>query len=181
MTIGRTRSKAGAGGTTRSWTTVASPIGDIMLVADESGLCELQLPGSFEPREDAKGGAAAGGVLTAAAAQLSEYFAGRLTQFDLPLAPQGTEFQLRVWRALRDIPYGTTESYGSVAARTGNPRAGRAVGMANNRNPIAIVVPCHRVIGANGALVGYGGGLSMKQWLLTHEAAVAERPGSGAA
>ena len=87
----------------------------------------------------------------------------------------GTAFQLQVWRALADIPFAKTESYGSVAARIGNPRASRAVGMANNKNPLAIVLPCHRVIGSNGSLVGYGGGLWMKDWLLQHEAAAAGR------
>ena len=91
------------------------------------------------------------------------------------LGPKGTEFQRRVWRALADISYGATESYGSVAARIGKPQASRAVGMANNKNPIPIILPCHRVIGSNGRLVGYGGGLSMKAWLLQHETAVAER------
>lgn len=165
----------------KSWVTVTSPIGDILLVAAESGLCELQLPGSFKPRADGGTGGAAGRVLERAVAQLSRYFAGTLRQFELPLCAEGTEFQKRVWSALCEIPYGTTESYGSVAARTGNPRAGRAVGMANNRNPIAIIVPCHRVIGSSGALVGYGGGLWMKQWLLGHERSVLERLGSGAA
>ena len=90
----------------------------------------------------------------------------------------GTAFQLQVWRALADIAYAKTESYGSVAARIGNPKASRAVGMANNKNPLAIVIPCHRVIGSDGSLVGYGGGLWMKEWLLRHEAAVFERNGA---
>ena len=118
-------------------------------------------------------------ILARAVAQLDAYFAGELTRFDLPLAPSGTAFQLRVWWALADIPYATTESYGSVAARVGKPRAGRAVGSANNKNPLAIVLPCHRVIGSNGRLVGYGGGLEMKDWLLKHEAKVAKRDGDG--
>ena len=116
--------------------------------------------------------------LAKAVEQLEAYFAGELTQFDLPLVPEGTAFQLQVWRALADIPYAKTESYGSVAARIGNPKASRAVGMANNKNPLAIVLPCHRVIGSNGGLVGYGGGLWMKEWLLQHEAAVVERNGA---
>lgn len=102
--------------------------------------------------------------------QLTAYFAGERTEFELPLAPQGTEFQHRVWAELARIPFGTTLSYGELARRIGNPNASRAVGLANGRNPISIIVPCHRVIGANGKLVGYGGGLPRKQALLAHEA-----------
>jgi methylated-DNA-[protein]-cysteine S-methyltransferase len=102
--------------------------------------------------------------------QLQAYFAGDLTDFDLPMAAHGTEFQRRVWAALCDIPYGETISYGELARRVGNPKASRAVGLANGRNPIAIVIPCHRVIGADGSLTGYGGGLERKVWLLEHEA-----------
>jgi len=108
-------------------------------------------------------------VLKEAARQLTAYFASELKEFDLPLAANGTEFQRRVWQALEDIPFGRTESYGELAARVGNPKGSRAVGLANGRNPISIVVPCHRVIGANGALTGYGGGLERKLWLLRHE------------
>jgi len=102
--------------------------------------------------------------------QLEEYFAGRRQQFDLPLAADGTTFQRMVWRQLVSIPYGDTISYGELACRIGNPRAARAVGLANGANPIPIIVPCHRVIGANGALTGFGGGLSIKQKLLALEA-----------
>ncbi|MEO7795423.1 MAG: methylated-DNA--[protein]-cysteine S-methyltransferase, partial [Thermoanaerobaculia bacterium] len=101
--------------------------------------------------------------------ELEAYFAGELREFSLALAPEGTLFRQKVWRALLDIPYGATESYGALAQRIGLPQAARAVGLANGRNPISIVVPCHRVIGKNGALVGYGGGLERKQWLLAHE------------
>lgn len=104
--------------------------------------------------------------------QLQEYFAGRRQVFDLPIARQGTEFQNRVWQALREIPFGATCSYLAIAALVGNPKAVRAVGAANGRNPIPIVVPCHRVIGAGGSLVGFGGGLERKKWLLDHEAAI---------
>ncbi len=155
------------------WTTYTAPIGDILLVADDAGLRELHLPGSFDARDASPSTAGAGAVLDDAVAQLEAYFAGELTSFDLPLSPEGTAFQRRVWRALADIGYAKTESYGSVAARIGNPRASRAVGMANNKNPLAIVLPCHRVIGSDGRLVGYGGGLWMKEWLLEHEASVA--------
>ncbi|HEV8259462.1 MAG TPA: methylated-DNA--[protein]-cysteine S-methyltransferase [Burkholderiales bacterium] len=102
--------------------------------------------------------------------QMRAYFDGRLTEFDLPLAPQGTEFQLRVWRELRGIPYGETISYAELARRIGRPQASRAVGHANARNPISIVVPCHRVIGADNSLTGYAGGLERKRMLLAHEA-----------
>ncbi|NLC45483.1 MAG: methylated-DNA--[protein]-cysteine S-methyltransferase, partial [Clostridiales bacterium] len=97
--------------------------------------------------------------------QLMEYFIGQRKSFDLPLAPKGTPFQLKVWKALLDIPYGETRSYKDIAIAVGNPKASRAVGMANNRNPISIIIPCHRVIGSNGKLVGYGGGLSVKEYL----------------
>ncbi len=107
--------------------------------------------------------------LAATRRQLSEYFAGSRRSFDLPLRLQGTPFQQRVWRELREIPYGETWSYGQLAARIGKPGASRAVGLANGRNPISILVPCHRVIGADGSLTGYGGGLERKQWLLAHE------------
>jgi methylated-DNA-[protein]-cysteine S-methyltransferase len=104
--------------------------------------------------------------------ELEEYFAGARREFDVELAPSGTPFQLEVWRALRAIPYGETASYGEIAAAVGQPGAARAVGGANNRNPIAIVIPCHRVIGASGSLTGYGGGLPRKQRLLALEAGV---------
>lgn len=108
-------------------------------------------------------------VLAEAGKQLREYFEGKRREFALPLNPTGTEFMLRVWKALLEIPYGETRSYKDIAALAGNSKACRAVGMANNRNPISIVIPCHRVIGANGALVGYGGGLDKKTFLLEME------------
>jgi methylated-DNA-[protein]-cysteine S-methyltransferase len=101
--------------------------------------------------------------------QLTEYFLGNRKEFKLPLFPEGTEFQNKVWMALQDIPFGETRSYGEIAKTIGNSKAARAVGMANNRNPIPIFIPCHRVIGANGSLVGYGGGLKIKEYLLTVE------------
>lgn len=112
-----------------------------------------------------RGGAAVAEVVR----QLGEYFAGERRTFDLDLAPHGTDWQLQVWMALRDIPYGQTVNYGTIAARLGRPTASRAVGAANGRNPISIVVPCHRVIGANQSLTGYGGGLPRKHWLLARE------------
>ena len=108
-------------------------------------------------------------ILAEAEKQLNEYFAGTRREFDLPLAPVGTEFMQKVWKALQDIPYGETRSYKEIAAAAGNVKACRAVGMANNRNPISIFIPCHRVIGAGGDLVGYGGGLDKKKFLLELE------------
>jgi methylated-DNA-[protein]-cysteine S-methyltransferase len=124
---------------------------------------------------------ASGGVLALAASQLGEYFAGERIAFDLPLAAEGTGFQRLVWDALLQIPFGATRSYGELARAIGRPAASRAVGMANSKNPISIIVPCHRVIGANGTLTGYAGGMRVKQWLLDHEArhgAVQARPGA---
>jgi O-6-methylguanine DNA methyltransferase len=109
--------------------------------------------------------------------ELEQYFCGNLMRFRQPLDVLGNEFQQQVWNALRDIPYGETRSYGDIAKAIGQPRASRAVGLANNQNPVAIVVPCHRVIGAGGAMVGYGGGLPRKKWLLDHEARFAEVTG----
>lgn len=109
------------------------------------------------------------GLLEAAKRELLEYLEGRRREFDLPLKPEGTEFQKRVWKALLTIPYGETRSYGQIAAQIGNPKACRAVGMANHKNPLPIVIPCHRVIGSGGSLVGYGGGLDRKVWLLKLE------------
>ena len=108
-------------------------------------------------------------LIKKAAAQLSEYFTGKRKKFVLPLAPVGTEFQRSVWRALQTVPYGETRSYGDIAALIGNPKASRAVGMANNRNPIVVIIPCHRIIGYDGSLTGYGGGLNVKQYLLDLE------------
>jgi len=164
------------------WALYEAPIGEILLVADETGLRELHLPGSHDgPGDDRTDDRVEAGVsapLDEALEQLGAYFAGELTTFELPLVPRGTSFQQQVWWALADIPYARTESYGSVAKRIGNPRASRAVGMANNKNPLPIVLPCHRVIGSDGRLVGYGGGLWMKEWLLRHEATTAERTGA---
>ena len=142
-----------------------SPVGALWLCAEDDRLVGLYLPD--RPAPSGPGGR--GGVLARAAAQLTEYFAGERRDFDLPLAPSGTEFQRAVWRALADIPFGATCSYGDLARAVGRPSASRAVGAANGKNPIAILLPCHRVIGASGELTGYGGGLPMKRWLLDHE------------
>jgi methylated-DNA-[protein]-cysteine S-methyltransferase len=150
------------------WTFFDSPIGRLTLVADGAALAALHLPAHAEtpPGQETPHDP----LLSAARAQLAEYFAGQRRDFDLPLAPQGTAFQRAVWRELLHIPFGATASYGEVALRVGRPRAVRAVGGANGRNPIALIVPCHRVIGSNGTLTGYGGGLPTKRWLLAHEA-----------
>lgn len=158
--------------------TFPSPIGDLRIVVDEAGrLVRLGLPESNPVRGDAAPSPRhrAGDACDHVVRQLREYFAGERRTFDLDLAPEGTPFQQRAWRALRRIPFGKTRSYQQQAAAIGNPKAMRAVGGANGRNPIAIVVPCHRVIGKDGSLTGFGGGLSCKQWLLDHEAAVLAR------
>jgi methylated-DNA-[protein]-cysteine S-methyltransferase len=149
---------------------VSSPIGDLLLVSNGEALTGVYMQG-HHPLEGEDGWRRDDALLEPAREQLRAYFAGRLFDFDLPLAPQGTAFQRRVWHELRGIPFGSTVSYAEIARRLGQPTAVRAVGAANGRNPIAIIVPCHRVIGANGTLVGYGGGLERKQWLLRHEAA----------
>jgi len=146
---------------------VESPLGTLRLVAADGALIGIWLPG----RPGAPPAAAAGGdsVLEEARAQLDQYFAGRRRTFDLPLAPRGTAFQRAVWAALLDIPFGETRSYGGLARSLGRPSAARAVGAANGANPLPIVVPCHRVIGADGSLTGYAGGEERKRWLLRHE------------
>jgi methylated-DNA-[protein]-cysteine S-methyltransferase len=154
-----------------SFTYVESPIGPLLLRCDGEALTGLymDLP-SLPPRaRDTWTEDASAGPLPQAVRQLSEYFAGTRREFDLPLRLEGTAFQQRVWRGLTEIPYGATWSYGQLAKRIGNPNASRAVGLANGRNPISILVPCHRVIGADGSLTGYGGGLERKRWLLAHE------------
>lgn len=146
-----------------------SPTGRLLLVADKDGLRQLLFArGRTPPRVDPtweRGGP----HLREPIRQMKAFFAADLQQFDLPLKPEGTEFQRRVWAALCRIPFGETISYGELARRVGNPAASRAVGLANGSNPIAIIIPCHRVIGSNGKLTGYGGGLENKQWLLDFE------------
>jgi methylated-DNA-[protein]-cysteine S-methyltransferase len=154
---------------------VDSPIGRLMLTSDGTALTGLYMnlyrnkPSKLPGLGDDWIQNATIDPLPAAARQLKEYFAGKRREFDLPLRMQGTEFQQRVWRELTKIPFGETRSYGQLAKRLNNPNGSRAVGLANGRNPIAIIVPCHRVIGADGSLTGFGGGLDRKEWLLTHE------------
>jgi methylated-DNA-[protein]-cysteine S-methyltransferase len=156
-------------------TTHQTPLGDLTLVASDRGLRAILWPkrsptrAGIRPRPHRNPDHP---VLKQTAAELDEYFGGSRTTFDVPLDLQGTRFQLAAWRSLADIPFGTTTSYGRQAARLGIPTAARALGAANGANPVCIVLPCHRVIGADGSLTGFGGGLPTKQWLLDHEARV---------
>lgn len=154
--------------------TVPSPVGDLLLVGDGERLSGLFMtnqrhhPVIDAPRTD-------GAAFPDAVAQLDEWFAGSRRDFGLVLAPRGSAFQRQVWDVLRRIPFGETMTYGEVAAQVGRPGSARAVGAAVGRNPVGIVIPCHRVVGAGGALTGYAGGLDRKKWLLDHERAVAAR------
>jgi methylated-DNA-[protein]-cysteine S-methyltransferase len=159
-----------------SCTTMLTPVGDLVLVADESSLRAVVWPGDDAARvagatDLVLGEVAASDhpVLSRVVEQLTEYFDGERMEFDLPLDPAGTPFQLAAWQVLRTIPYGSTMTYGEQAVRLGDRGKARAVGAANGRNPLSIVVPCHRVIGSNGHLTGFGGGLGSKAWLLDHE------------
>lgn len=155
------------------FTHVPSPVGDLLLLSDAQALVGLYMIGatyappcdpSWHEEPDAP-------PLRRTRTELEEYFAGRRTKFDVALAPRGTPFQQSVWRALTTIPHGTTTTYGAIARQIGQPHAARAVGAANGRNPISVVIPCHRVIGTTGALVGYAGGERKKRWLLDLEGA----------
>lgn len=143
---------------------VPSPVGPLTLTQEDQALTGLHF--GEHPQQGAEGPTP---LLEKAARQLEEYFAGQRKEFSLPLAPKGTEFQLRVWQALLQIPYGETRSYGELAAMVGNPKACRAVGGANHRNPLSILIPCHRVVGTGGSLTGYAGGLAIKEFLLKLE------------
>lgn len=157
--------------------TFSSPIGQVTVVVNGDGaLSALWL--HDDPLPESRIGQPDQSATAEAVAQLRQYFAGERTVFDLPLAPVGTPFQLKVWQELRAIAYGHTISYAELARRIGQPTAARAVGLANSKNPISIVVPCHRVIGASGALTGYASGVARKRWLLHHERALGEpQPG----
>ncbi|MCB1317389.1 MAG: methylated-DNA--[protein]-cysteine S-methyltransferase [Leptospiraceae bacterium] len=150
---------------------IAVPIGELLIVSDGTHIIRINMDNqkyaadiqdNWELNAELP-------IIARAIAQFQSYFAGELKTFDLSLNTEGTAFQQRVWRALATIPFGHTVSYGELARRIGNPGASRAVGLANGKNPIAIVLPCHRVVGANGSLTGYGGGLQRKQWLLDME------------
>lgn len=158
-------------------TRFSTPIGELTLTASDTALTAVYFPTSRHgpPPAERNGWIEDDGthpVLARARAQLEEYFAGSRTRFDLPLDAAGSVFERRVWDALLAIPFGSTTSYGELARRLGDPRATRAVGAANGKNPIPIIVPCHRVIGADGDLTGFGGGIERKRWLLAHEGAL---------
>jgi methylated-DNA-[protein]-cysteine S-methyltransferase len=155
-----------------AYTRLASPLGELLLTAEDGCLTGLYLPAGGDARHAAaRPGPARGddAAFAAARRQLDEYFAGERTAFDLPVAPAGTPFQLAVWSELQRIGHGATTTYAELARRIGRPTAIRAVGAANGANPISIVIPCHRVIGSNGSLTGYGGGLEAKRFLLDLE------------
>jgi methylated-DNA-[protein]-cysteine S-methyltransferase len=164
-------------------TSIDTPIGRYALVASDAGLVRaLPADGAPVPAPGAAARSAAVRMLARACSAFASYFAGSASALEaLPLDPHGSAFQRRVWSALRDIPLGATASYGEIAVRIGSPGAARAVGDANRRNPIAIAIPCHRVIGGDGRLVGYAGGLARKRWLLDHEASFANDPPAYAA
>jgi methylated-DNA-[protein]-cysteine S-methyltransferase len=157
------------------YTTIETPIGTLLLTADATGLCGVYM-------ESHKGGPKRSGdwghddaALAGAAEQLAAYFDGGRREFDLPLSMHGTPFQQRAWRALCEVPFGQTWTYAELARRIGAPRAVRAVGAAVGRNPISIIVPCHRIVGSDGSLTGFGGGLPRKRWLLEHEGVALDR------
>lgn len=153
----------------RYYAQIESPVGPVLLAADDAGLRQIEFVKGKRAVQSAPVLSGNCAPLQEAIRQLKAYFAGKLEKFDLPLAPEGTSFQREVWKRLCEIPYGETISYGELARRIGNPKASRAVGLANGSNPIAIVIPCHRVIGSNGKLTGYGGGLPLKEKLLALE------------
>ena len=161
----------------RTHTVIDSVVGTLTLVAEEGAIVGLYMDlQRHRPDDDQLGEPDPHGrevePFKAAADPLDAYFDGELTHFDVPLAPRGSEFQQRVWAALQEIPYGRTESYGELAERVGSPGGARAVGLANGKNPIGIIIPCHRVVGADGSLTGYGGGIERKQQLLDLELTV---------
>ncbi len=152
-----------------------SPVGRLLIAGDEEGLRVILFAEGRTAAQPDPGWRENPAALTEAVGQLREYFAGSRRRFDLRLAPAGTPFQRRVWNGLQQIPYGETLSYGELARRVGCPNGSRAVGLANGANPLSIVVPCHRVIGAGGKLTGYGGGLKNKEWLLAMERGAGRR------
>jgi len=152
-----------------NYTQIESPVGPLLLAADDAGLRQILFVKGRTPARPDPSWRENCAPLKETIRQLRSYFTGELEEFDLPLAPEGMAFQLKVWQRLCEIPYGETISYGELARRLGNPNASRAVGLANGSNPIPIVIPCHRVIGSNGKLTGYGGGLPIKEKLLALE------------
>lgn len=160
---------------TTYWCETPSPVGPLLLAGDGTSLSLIHFQHGRRPFAPAPDWMQKRAPFDAAVRQLEEYFTGRRRSFELALEPEGTHFQRSVWRLLRAIPYGATVSYGELARRVGNPRASRAVGLANGSNPLPIVVPCHRVIGSNGSLTGFGGGLDAKRHLLALEGAACVR------
>jgi methylated-DNA-[protein]-cysteine S-methyltransferase len=156
-----------------SYTHTDSPVGRLLLAGDAEALHIVSFPGGSRAVSPDPGWSRDDGLFGDAKDQLTAYFAGQLQDFDLPLKPAGTAFQMKVWALLRTIPYGETRSYGWLAGALGSPSASRAVGAANGANPLPIIVPCHRVIGANGSLTGFGGGIETKRFLLALEAKAA--------
>jgi len=155
-----------------------SPVGPLLLLGDGNSLTGLRMQKQKYAEDLPKSSLRDDALFKDAREQLTAYFARKLNSFDLQLKPEGTSFQKLVWKALLDIPFGATESYGALAKRIGHDQGARAVGLANGHNPIGIIIPCHRVIGADGSLTGYGGGIERKQWLLEHEGSYrrTERP-----
>ncbi len=152
--------------------TITTPVGPVTVTSDDAAVVALDLNTPKRPDSEAPTP-----LLSLAGRQIGEYFNGSRLDFDLPIRPAGTAFQLRVWDALRRVPYGSTASYSDIARMIGAPSAARAVGNANNKNPIALIIPCHRIIHADGSLGGYGGGEHIKEYLLAHETAVISRRG----
>ena len=151
------------------YTNHKTPIGKILIAGDESVIKMMSFPQGDKLRKVEAHWTESNSPFKSVITQLDEYFHGERISFDLPLSPQGTEFQQQVWNALLAIPYGCTTSYGELAKTINRPKASRAVGAANGANPIPIIIPCHRVIGSTGKLTGFGGGIPTKQWLLAHE------------
>lgn len=156
----------------RTFTTIHTPLGELSLTAEDGALTGLKLPGAPEPRDHERDDA----TLPEVRSELEAYFAGEAIAFSTEPRMRGSAFERRVWREVAAIPCGETASYGEIARRIGHPDGARAVGLANARNPVAIIVPCHRVIGSDGSLTGYAGGLERKRWLLDHEAGVTALP-----
>lgn len=157
-----------------SFSVIDSTVGPLLLTSDGVALTGLY-PATHRARPSTNGFSRRDGFFTGVRDQLDAYFAGRLTRFDVPLAPAGTPFQRQVWSALQEIPFGATVTYGELAARLGRPSASRAVGLANGKNPVSLIIPCHRVVGASGKLTGYAGGLELKARLLELEASVSRK------
>ncbi|MEW5742298.1 MAG: methylated-DNA--[protein]-cysteine S-methyltransferase [Myxococcota bacterium] len=155
--------------TVTCFTTMKSPVGNLLLTSDGVSLTGLFPESHHDVPPRTSGWRRDDRWFSGVRDQLTAYFQGKLTRFEVSLHAEGTLFQQRVWAALQDIPCGTTETYGELARRLGSPQSSRAVGLATGRNPLSIVIPCHRLIGADGSLTGYAGGLEMKRWLLEHE------------